>query len=169
MLERDGKAGRLRSRAMIGKVEAVLDNGIDVSGSALAGALARMQRHVFDDRAFGRTIVIHERDLPTTSMWASTTFRPRARRQPGSSSTGLARTKTSALFDHLVSAGEQSGRHGEAECLGGFEINDQFEFVRLRYWYISRFRPLENLVYVNCRVRRRLARSSAHRAIGVCQ
>jgi hypothetical protein len=36
MLERDGKAGRLRSRAMIGKVEAVLDNGIDVSGSALA-------------------------------------------------------------------------------------------------------------------------------------
>jgi hypothetical protein len=31
-----GKPDGLRPRAMVGKVEAVLDNGIDVSGSALA-------------------------------------------------------------------------------------------------------------------------------------
>jgi hypothetical protein len=33
-------------------------------------------------------------------------------------------------FDYLVCAGEQRRRDGEAERLGGHEVEDQFEFGR---------------------------------------
>jgi hypothetical protein len=33
-----------------------------------------------------------------------------------------------SLFDHLVGAVEQRERHGEAECLGGLEIDRNLEF-----------------------------------------
>ena len=34
-------------------------------------------------------------------------------------------------FDHLVGAGEQRQRHGEAERLGGGEVDDPIKFGRL--------------------------------------
>jgi hypothetical protein len=41
----------------------------------------------------------------------------------------LARSKptTAALFDHLVSNGEESGRESETERLGGFQVYDQLD------------------------------------------
>jgi hypothetical protein len=36
--------------------------------------------------------------------------------------------QTASLFDHLVGAGKQRQRDGEAKRPGGFEVDDQFNF-----------------------------------------
>ena len=38
--------------------------------------------------------------------------------------------ETAPLFDHLVGDGEQTWREGEAECLGGVEVDYELEFDR---------------------------------------
>ena len=47
------------------------------------------------------------------------------------------------LLDHLVSAGEQSRRHGKAKRLRGDQVNDQIEFCRLLDWEVGCFRPAQ--------------------------
>jgi hypothetical protein len=48
------------------------------------------------------------------------------------------------LLDHLVGDGEHAWRHLDAECLCGFQIDDQLELGRLRDRQIGRFGALEN-------------------------
>jgi hypothetical protein len=46
--------------------------------------------------------------------------------------------QTSSLFDHLVGGGEHRLRHGQAERLGGLEVDHQLEARRLFDWEIAR-------------------------------
>ena len=51
-------------------------------------------------------------------------------------------------FDHLVGLCEQRGRHGEAECFGRLEINNQLVFGRLLNRQIGRLGAFEDLIDV---------------------
>ena len=55
-----------------------------------------------------------------------------------------ARQHIPSLFDHLVGAGEERVRHGNAKRFGGFEIDDKLEFGRLVDWQVVRRGALEN-------------------------
>src|SRR4029077_12188504 len=52
------------------------------------------------------------------------------------------------LFDHLVGAGKYGWRHGEAEGLGGLEIDHQLVLCRRLYRKIGRFLALEDAIDV---------------------
>src|SRR4029453_17673109 len=73
-----------------------------------------------------------------------------------------------SLFDHQVGAAKQRKRHGKAEGLGGFQIDDQFDFGGLLNWEIGRLLPLENPagVYPEQTIRLREIGSVAHETAG---
>jgi hypothetical protein len=52
------------------------------------------------------------------------------------------------LFDHCVCASEQRGRHGEAERLRGFEVDDGFVLGRHLHRQVGRLLALEDAVDV---------------------
>ena len=49
-----------------------------------------------------------------------------------------------SLFDQFVGAGEQRIWHGDAECLGGFEVDDQLKLGRLFDGEVGGFCALGN-------------------------
>jgi hypothetical protein len=52
------------------------------------------------------------------------------------------------LLDHLVDASEQLRWHVEAERLGGFEVDREFELNRRLNRQIGCLRPLEDAIHV---------------------
>src|SRR5947209_4814214 len=58
------------------------------------------------------------------------------------------RNSATRSLDHLVSAGEERGRHCEAERLGGPEIDRELEFGRRMNWQVGRLLALEDAIHV---------------------
>jgi hypothetical protein len=53
------------------------------------------------------------------------------------------------FIDYLVGGGQQRFRHGQAERLGGLEVDDEFELTHLHDRQIGRFRSPKNASDVN--------------------
>jgi len=58
-------------------------------------------------------------------------------------------TRGASLFDHLVGAGEDRRRHGEAERSRGLEVYDQLQPRRLLNWEIGGLGALEDSSSIN--------------------
>src|SRR5258705_11276880 len=56
-------------------------------------------------------------------------------------------SKTASLFDHLVGEREQLVRYGQAERLGGLEIEDQLDFSWLFHRQVRWSAAAQNLVH----------------------
>jgi hypothetical protein len=66
-------------------------------------------------------------------------------------------------LDHLIGGRQQRFRDGEAERLGGLEVNGQLDFYGLLYRQIGRFIALENAPGIDTRLVVRIAEASASR------
>src|SRR5215813_5141147 len=49
-------------------------------------------------------------------------------------------------LDHFIRPRKQRRQNRETECPRSLQVDHQFEFGRLLYWYVSRFGPLQDLV-----------------------
>src|SRR5262249_46083760 len=72
------------------------------------------------------------------------------------------------LLDHLVSAGEQRRRHGEADRPGSLQIDDELELGGLQDREVCWFFALEDAAGINTdlAIAIRIARSVAHQSAG---
>src|SRR5262249_32606308 len=59
--------------------------------------------------------------------------------------------QTELLFDHLVGAGENRIRHGQAEGLGGLEIDDELEPGRQLDRQLARLGTIEDAIDIGGR------------------
>src|SRR5215475_2565394 len=77
--------------------------------------------------------------------------------------------RRTGLLDDLVGACKQRWRHGEAERLSSFAVDDEFEFGRLLDWEFPRRRSLEYLVNVrgSAAVQVGRIRTIGHQAAGL--
>ena len=58
------------------------------------------------------------------------------------------RNKTQRLFDHLVGAGEQHRRNGQAERSSGDKVHNQIKLSRLLDRQVGGLRSAQNLIDV---------------------
>src|SRR5262245_24810287 len=74
----------------------------------------------------------------------------------------------SCSLDHLVSGRERLVGHGEAERLGGLEVDDQLDFPGFIDWQVGRLRSLEYAASVKADVVVRLRKIApvAHQTAG---
>src|SRR5215471_10533639 len=70
------------------------------------------------------------------------------------------------LFDHLVGAGEQCGRHGKTNRLGCLQVDDELELHRPQNWQVARLLAFENAAGINAELALPIdnARSVAHQS-----
>jgi hypothetical protein len=66
--------------------------------------------------------------------------------QMGSEETYAVQHKAPRYFDHLGGGCNQVCRHGQAERLGGRQIDDKLEFVRLPDWNVSRLPAAQDFI-----------------------
>jgi hypothetical protein len=57
--------------------------------------------------------------------------------------------QVTASFDHFVGDDEQVGRHGEAQRLGGLQVDDKLEFGGLQHRKVGRFLAPQNAAGVD--------------------
>src|SRR5258708_4825009 len=93
---------------------------------------------------------VYFRDGSIASFWTSAddfrSYPGNGHRQRRSACLKSANKRLS--LDHIVSLGKQSVRHGDPEDLGGFEVDEQFEFGGLFDGESSGLCTLEDLVHI---------------------
>src|SRR3954469_15651009 len=81
----------------------------------------------------------------------------------------IAEPRSSCSFNYLVGAGEQRGRHFEAERFGRLQIDDEFELGRKLDWHFGRVLALEDAAGIDTGLAKLICktRSVAHQPAGI--
>jgi hypothetical protein len=69
--------------------------------------------------------------------------------------------RSPCLFDHLIGAGEQRGRHGKAKRPGGSEIDHQLDLGRLLDWQVRWLLAFQDATGIDARLALRIGNAAA--------